>query len=181
MPYFNIIKKHVPEKSFRNESIKGQFDLAIKEIQEKFEGNIDIENKDWKIGVIVGNSGTGKSSIANELFKNYFVKHNFDDRSIIDNMPINKSTEQITSIFNSVGFGTVWSWLKPYNVLSTGEKMRVDLAYDLLSDNEIIIFDEFSSVVDRTIAKTSSFAINKAIKKRFMIQLKKNFFLFWKV
>ena len=73
--------------------------------------------------------------------------------------------QEITKTFNSVGFATVWSWLKPYHVLSNGEKMRVDLAKAILNENDLIVFDEFTSVVDRTIAKTSSFAIQKAVKK----------------
>lgn len=166
MPNFNIVKKSEYKKTFRNESIKGQFDLSIESINERFIGNIDIENKNWSIGVIVGSSGSGKSTIAKEVFKDYFIeKYEYGNNSIIDEMPKNKTTNEITKIFNSVGFATAWSWLKPYNVLSNGEKMRVDLANAILSDNEIIVFDEFTSVVDRTIAKTASYAIQKAIKK----------------
>ena len=80
-------------------------------------------------------------------------------------MPKNKRIEEITKIFNSVGFGTVWSWLKPYFVLSNGEQMRVNLARCILSEQKRIIFDEFTSVVDRVVAKTASFAISKAVRK----------------
>jgi ABC-type ATPase with predicted acetyltransferase domain len=165
MPNFNIIKESIPKKTFRTESIKGQFDLNIESVIERFEGNIDIENKQWSVGLIVGSSGSGKSTIANELFGDKILKFNYCNESVINDMPENKTTEEIRSIFNSVGFATVWSWLKPYSVLSNGEKMRVDLANAILSDKEIIVFDEFTSVVDRTIAKTASFAISKAIKK----------------
>jgi ABC-type ATPase with predicted acetyltransferase domain len=165
MPNFDIVKKSNYEKSFRNESVKNQFDLNVESIVEHFKGSIDIENKDWSVGVIVGSSGSGKTTIAGEVFgefKNFKYDNN---KSVLDEMPKNKTTEQITKAFNSVGFGTVWSWLKPYNVLSNGEKMRVDLAYSMLLDDEIIVFDEFTSVVDRTIAKTASYAIQKSIRK----------------
>ena len=69
-------------------------------------------------------------------------------------------------MFNSVGFSSPPSWLKPYSVLSNGEKMRVDLANSLLQNKEIIIFDEFTSVVDRNIAKIGSYAISKAVRKQ---------------
>lgn len=166
MPHFNIIKESKYKKTFRNESIKGQFDLNIESIKEEFKGNIDIENKDWNVGLIVGSSGSGKSTIAKQVFEeNYINKLNYGSESVIDEMPKDKSTQEITKTFNSVGFATVWSWLKPYHVLSNGEKMRVDLAKAMLSDKELIVFDEFTSVVDRTIAKTSSSAIQKAIRK----------------
>ena len=166
MPNFNIIKESKYKRTFRNESIKGQFDLNIESIKEKFVGNIDIENKEWNVGLIVGSSGSGKSTIAKQVFgENYINQLQYGRESVIDEMPKNKSTQEITKTFNSVGFATVWSWLKPYYVLSNGEKMRVDLAKAMLSDKELIVFDEFTSVVDRTIAKTSSSALQKAIRK----------------
>lgn len=79
-------------------------------------------------------------------------------------MPKECSIDEITKMFYSVGFGSVPSWLKPYSALSTGEKMRVDLARALLSQ-DFIVFDEFTSVVDRDVAQTVSIAINKAVKK----------------
>lgn len=42
--------------------------------------------------------------------------------------------------------------------------MRVQLAMALLSDEEIIVFDEFTFVVDRDVAKTMCLVINKSIK-----------------
>jgi ABC-type ATPase with predicted acetyltransferase domain len=78
-------------------------------------------------------------------------------------MPQNIETKDIEKMFYSVGFGSVPSWLKPYKVLSNGEKMRVDLARALL-EKDFIVFDEFTSVVDRQVAQTACIAINKAIK-----------------
>jgi ABC-type ATPase with predicted acetyltransferase domain len=166
MPKFKFTRQTKVDPSFRNESVKGQFDLNISDVVETFQGNIDIEDKAWSIGLIVGSSGSGKSSIAKEIFKDGYVESfKYNNKSVLDNMPKNKSTEEITKIFNSVGFATVWSWLKPYHVLSNGEKMRVDLAQAILSDKKEIVFDEFTSVVDRTVAKTASFAISKAVRK----------------
>jgi len=43
--------------------------------------------------------------------------------------------------------------------------MRVDLANAILSDKELFVFDEFTSVVDRNVAQIGSFAMQKAIRK----------------
>lgn len=167
MPSFNIVKKSKLIESFRTQSIIGQFDLQIEEdIKEQFFGNIAIENQDWKIGVIVGSSGSGKSTIAKEIFSDFYINESiYNEKSVIDNMPEDCTVREIQSVFNSVGFATIWSWLKPYSVLSNGERMRVDLAKAILSKKEIIVFDEYTSVIDRTVAKTASFAISKAIRK----------------
>lgn len=163
---FDIIKETNPKETFRVSSVLNAFDLSKNKVKEHFEGNIDIENKDWNIGVIVGGSGTGKSTIAKEVFPNaYIFEQEYSEGSIIDDMPAGKSVKEITKVFTSVGFASPPSWLKPYSVLSNGEKMRCDLAKAILEENEIVVFDEFTSVVNREVAKTGSFAIQKAVRK----------------
>jgi ABC-type ATPase with predicted acetyltransferase domain len=165
MPSFDIIKKSTPEQTFRVSSVLNTFDLDIGKITERFEGNIDLEGKEWNIGLIVGGSGSGKSTIAKEVFGDYFIEYNYNREAVIDDMPQDKSIKEITKAFTSVGFASPPSWLKPYSVLSNGEKMRCDLAYCILQENDIIIFDEFTSVVNREVAKTGSYAISKAVRK----------------
>lgn len=164
---FNIIREIEFKESFRNKSIIGKFDLNPENYKEHFQGKIDLEDKEWNIGLIVGNSGTGKTTIAKQLFgENIIKEYPFNrNNSVMDDMPKDKSVEEITQIFNKVGFSSPPSWLKPYEVLSNGEKMRVELAYNLLSDNELTCFDEFTSVVDRNVAKITSTCIQKTIRK----------------
>lgn len=166
MPSFDIIKNIDPSNTFRVASVVSNFDLDLNHVHEHFKGNIDIENKEWNVGLIVGGSGTGKSTIAKEIFKDqYFNSFEYKAKSVIDDMPKGKSVKEIEKAFTSVGFASPPSWLKPYNVLSNGEKMRVDLARNILEEKDLIVFDEFTSVVNREVAKTSSYAISKAVKK----------------
>lgn len=159
MPSFNIVKEVRPDETFRVNSIVNNFDLDIEHIHEHFTGNIDIEDKDWNVGLIVGGSGTGKSTIAKQCYE-------YSAKSVIDDMPKAKSVKDIEKVFTSVGFASPPSWLKPYDVLSNGEKMRVDLARSILEDKDVVVFDEFTSVVNREVAKTSSYAISKAVRKQ---------------
>lgn len=165
MPSFDIVRESKPKESFRVSSVLNAFDLDINKVKEHFKGNIEIEGKEWNIGLIVGGSGTGKTTIAKEVFGDSFIEFNYGKDTVINDMPEYKTVKEITKTFTSVGFASPPSWLKPYSVLSNGEKMRVDLAYSVLKGDELIIFDEFTSVVDRSVAKTASYAISKAIRK----------------
>ena len=165
MPSFDIIREIEAKNTFRVKSVVGAFDLQTQKIKEHFKGNIDIESKKWNVGLIVGSSGSGKSTIANECFGDCFTNFEYKETSVIDDMPKGKSIKEITKAFTSVGFASPPSWLKPYAVLSNGERMRCDLANAILQEKEIIAFDEFTSVVNREVAKTGSYAISKAIKK----------------
>ena len=165
MPTFDIIKQVKPSKTFRVASVIGKFDLQSENIVEHFKGDIELPEQ-WQVGLIVGKSGTGKTTIAKQLFENaYVTSYEYTKETVLDDMPKECSVEQITFAFNSVGFSSPPSWLKPYSVLSNGQKMRVDLARAILEEQKFFVFDEFTSVVDRNVAQIGSFAMQKAIRK----------------
>lgn len=163
MPSFDIVKRSKIDNTFRVSKVMSDFDVKAEHATEEFCGKIDFP-QDWQIGIIVGGSGTGKSTIGRELFGD-LIDDNFEykAKSVIDDMP-GKDIQEIQKMFYAVGFGSVPSWLKPYSVLSNGEKMRVDLARKMLS-SDFVVFDEYTSVVDRQVAKAMSIAISKAMKR----------------
>ena len=162
---FNIkLNNKIENKSFRVAQLYDQYDLNSENFEEHFEGDIDLENE-WEIGIIVGKSGTGKSTIAKELFGDCFFTPKYKSQCVIDDFPKMDSTELFNTL-SSVGFSSPPSWLKPYAVLSNGEKMRVDLARAICEKKDIIVFDEYTSVVDREVAQLGSFALQRAIRKQ---------------
>lgn len=165
MPTFDIVREtEVLEKSFRVAQLYDQFDLVDSVVKERFTGEINLPDK-WNIGIIVGKSGTGKTTIAKELFGDGIVTKKYKEKSVIDDFPKNITTTELFATLSSVGFSSPPSWLKPYSVLSNGEKMRVDLAMALLQKKDYIVFDEYTSVVDREVAQIGSLAVQKAVRK----------------
>lgn len=165
MPHFDIIKQSKPSETFRVKSVMGSYDMTASHTQEHFVGDIDLPEH-WNIGLIVGRSGTGKTTIARHLFGDCIVSgYEYTHESILDDMPEGASVSEISQALTSVGFASPPSWLKPYAVLSNGEKMRCDLARAILEKRDMFVFDEFTSVVDRTVAKVGSLAIQKAIRR----------------
>jgi ABC-type lipoprotein export system ATPase subunit/GNAT superfamily N-acetyltransferase len=134
----------------------------------KKEWNIDapIDEKEWSIGLIVGASGSGKTTIAKSLFcDNFHSYFNWKQQSsFIDDYDQSFSVEQITSVLSSVGFGSVPDWFLPYSCLSTGQQFRAELSRAVL-ENDFVVIDEFTSVVDRNVAMSASFAVSKYVRK----------------
>lgn len=120
---------------------------------------------DWNIGLIYGPSGCGKSTILNRLGDQKQIEFSHT-KSLISNFDFLEPNEA-ARLLSSMGLSTVPSWLRPYHTLSNGEQYRAKLAHLVGSseDGDTILVDEFTSVVDRTVAKTMSYALQKYIRK----------------
>lgn len=113
----------------------------------------DLPN-DFGIGLIVGPSGSGKSTLLKQFGEE--IKPDWKNRKAIVSHFI--TAEEAQSKLTAVGLNSIPTWMRPYEVLSTGEKFRADLAR-CLTNNAVI--DEFTSVIDRTVAKACSFALRR--------------------
>lgn len=125
----------------------------------------EAKNFDWNIGVILGGSGSGKTTILKKMGD---VKNvNFDaEKPLISNFDWLEPKEA-TLVLTSMGLSSVPTWLRPFHTLSNGEQYRATLAYLVASakDGEVILVDEYTSVVDRDVAKAMSFALQKHIRR----------------
>lgn len=168
MPRVNIVREINVKRSPRVMQAESIFELPPSKRSEE-QWQIDFELPDeWNIGLIVGPSGSGKTTIAQELFGDHIVDtwEWSDNQSILDDFDESMSIKDVIKLLSSVGFSSPHSWLRPYKVLSTGEKFRVHMARTLSEMKDISVIDEFTSVVDRTVAKTGSAAIAKTVRKR---------------
>lgn len=131
-----------------------------------WEVKLDLPQR-WNIGAIVGPSGCGKTTIARELFGPHIVER-WDwpaDKSILDGFPAALGIKQITGLLSSVGFSSPPAWVRPFAALSNGQQFRVNLARTLAELPDLAVVDEFTSVVDRTVARIGSAAVAKAVRR----------------
>ena len=127
-----------------------------------------LEQKEWKIGLVVGASGTGKTTLGGLLFGGGYLHQGFEwsrDLPVIDEVGKDKDFNSVTAALASVGLGSVPSWLRPYHVLSMGEKFRAEMARVIIEQPDQIVIDEFTSVVDRQIAQIGASAFSKAWRR----------------
>jgi GNAT superfamily N-acetyltransferase len=188
------IEVHCPVyDSFHVQQVGGMFDVPLSErASQRF--RVDVPDwlrepeisqspnpeipapSPWQIGLIVGPSGSGKSTIARAMFgQNIYRPEPWPaDRAVVDGLG-DRPIKEITHLFTAVGFSSPPSWVKPYRVLSNGEQFRCDLARALARGStelaevggdasRLVVFDEFTSVVDRNVARVVSAAIAKGIR-----------------
>ena len=168
MQSVTIVRQSKINRTARVMQVEGMFDFPPSErSSEKWVVNLNLP-EEWNIGLIVGPSGSGKTTIINELFKNNIVSGWgwSKSKSILDDFPKDMSIKEIIGLLSHVGFSSPPSWVRPFHVLSNGEQFRVNMARTLAEQKELAVVDEFTSVVDRTVAQIGSAAIQKAVRKR---------------
>ncbi|NBR71123.1 MAG: GNAT family N-acetyltransferase [Proteobacteria bacterium] len=156
-------------------SVKVDLDEITKKVCEPFdykfngESTFDLPEFDppkrdgsWSIGLIVGPSGSGKTQLLEGAYGINNQSHWDRNKSIASHF---ENSESAIKKLTSVGLNSIPAWCKPFHVLSNGEQFRASLARSL---NSNIAVDEFTSVVDRSVAKSCSNAIQKFIRRENM-------------
>jgi ABC-type ATPase involved in cell division/GNAT superfamily N-acetyltransferase len=168
MPRIQIRRSCPIVETPRVKQMQGIFDVAPA-ARSEVAWDCDVTLPDaWNVGLIVGPSGAGKSTAARELFGDRLVER-WDwpaDRCVLDGFPAELGIKDVTELLSSVGFSTPPAWLRPFHVLSTGEQFRVDLARTLAELPDLAVVDEFTSVVDRQVARVGAAAVAKAVRRR---------------
>lgn len=166
MPSARILRRSEIKRTARVIQVEGIFDLpAAKASELTWDVDLPLDAQPWTIGAIVGPSGSGKSTLLGEMFD---AASPFDwptDRAVVDAFADRFDAKEVTSALSAVGFSSPPSWLRPFCVLSNGEQFRAQLARHLLESDGIVTMDEFTSLVDRRVAKVASAAVAKYIRR----------------
>lgn len=157
-------------RDYKSERARGLFNVSEEDGSSfHLDAEIPIELEGWQVGIIVGSSGSGKSSIGAALrgqgFKEWAqTGKRWKGKPILEEF--SSDFDATTQLLSTVGLGAVPSWLRPYAVLSNGEKFRADCARLLASDQQKVIVDEFTSVLDRQVAQVGAAAFVKQWRRR---------------
>ncbi len=156
-------------ESARVAQLRGMFDLAWEKTSRlEWKVCLPLDERPWNIGLLTGPSGCGKSTIARHFWRDH-IHRDFAwprDAALLDGFPKGLSIKDITALLSAVGFSSPPAWLRPFHVLSTGQQFRVTLARLLAEAPELAVLDEYTSVVDRTVAQIGSAALAKVVRQR---------------
>lgn len=171
MPRLSLVMEAPVRESFRVARVRGLFDLPSRPVERTtIEVSVPLEElEDWTVGLITGASGSGKSLVANTLWPGrVYLPEPLEwpaDAAIIDSLP-GESVDDAVEALVGVGLSSVPTWLRPYATLSVGERFRATMARLLLSDDDPLVVDEFTSVVDRTVARAVSVAVSRFCRRK---------------
>lgn len=153
-------------KSYRAIRAANSLDIDInKKSKHSFQISAELDEP-YNVGLIIGASGSGKTTLAKKIFgENCFVSEIDESKSVIDQFPDDFTYDQCSQYLNAIGLTSVPCWIRPIYTLSNGQKTRAEAALNLSKTKEIFVMDEFTSVVDRTVAKAMSHCVQKYARK----------------
>jgi ABC-type dipeptide/oligopeptide/nickel transport system ATPase subunit len=153
--------------SFRCTKAANSLDIdAEKKSVHHFEVDADLEAP-YSIGLIVGASGSGKTTFAQHVFGIECFKSLLDPaRPVIDQFEGQFSYDECAAMLSGVGLTAVPCWIRPAYTLSNGQRARAECALQMAAAGDrVTVIDEWTSVVDRTVAKVMSHCIAKHARK----------------
>lgn len=150
-----VLNKTSDFNTYRAARVKGLFN-ASNGSEFALTADIPIDGMEWQIGLVTGQSGSGKTSIGKQILGGNKIVDLYagwpKGLPIVEAIGPDKDFNEVTGALASVGLGDVPAWLRPFSALSNGQQFRAGLARALISGDGDIVIDEFTSVVDRQIA-----------------------------
>ena len=153
--------------TFRCQTAANSLDIDVnkKSVHELKINNINIPDN-WNIGLVYGASGSGKTTMIKKLFGDNIFNIDIDENlPIIEQLPEDMNYDECAAILGGIGLTSVPTWIRPLKTLSNGQRARAEAALLMTKSKDVVFIDEFTSVVDRTVAKAMSVCIYKFAKR----------------
>jgi len=174
MQNYELTLSATPSQSFRCMKAANSLDIDIeKKLTHHFSVDADFDSE-FNVGLIVGASGSGKTTLAKHVFgDDCFHEHLDLGRPVIDQFPDDMEYNDCAALLIGVGLSQVVCWIRPSVTLSNGQRVRAEIALHMAHDvSGVVAIDEWTSVVDRTVAKAMSHTVQKHArrnKRRFVL------------
>jgi len=186
---YNINSRKKIKQTENVRKIVSAFGIGAQPNNQSLIRDFNFTAKQGSINFIWGPSGSGKSVLLEsldsskrkkDLLYDGEIKFNQDvsigwlkdirsKESIIDYFSSKWSMEEAMSALNRAGMSEASLFLKPYNLLSTGQKYRARIAKLILEKRSVWFIDEFCADLDPMTAKIISVNISKYIRKNKLI------------
>lgn len=167
VPNFEIRRSTPISHSFRVARVQSAFDIPrADEAVFTLDGALPIDEREWRIGLVCGPSGSGKTQLAQELWPDAYCRPATWDRdaAVVDGFPEAMSADAVMTALTAAGFSSSRDWVKPFRVLSNGQQFRAELAR-AVACHDFAVFDEFTSTVNREVARAASIALSKWLRR----------------
>lgn len=163
---YEVLLKSEVFDTFRCQRAANSLDINVKKKSVHHLKIDEINVGEFNVGVIVGASGSGKTTLAKQMFGDDCFDVKLDpELPIIDQLPESFSYDECASILSGIGLTSVPCWIRPVKTLSNGQKARAEAAFLMSNSNNIVIIDEWTSVVDRQVGMIMSHCLQKHARK----------------
>ena len=141
----NSVDLDVQKKSTHDLQVQGDFDAP------------------FSVGLIVGASGSGKTTLARQVWGDDALREVLDlSRPVIEQFPDAMTYDDCVAALCAIGLSQVPCWIRPACTLSNGQRARAEAALRMANAGaELVVIDEWTSVVDRTVAKAMSHCVQR--------------------
>lgn len=167
MQAYHVVLKSDVFKTYRCSRAANSLDIDVeKKSVHELKISADVTSE-FNVGLILGASGSGKTSLAKKIYgPNCFKVFLDPELPVIEQFPKAMSYDECASVLAGVGLTSVPCWIRPVKTLSNGQKARAEAALAMCADEtKEIVIDEWTSVVDRTVAKVMSHCVQKQARR----------------
>jgi len=160
------------------------FGLTARTLRSTLLPPVNFDAQAGTITFVAGSSGSGKSLLLAALDRSWasetaivdgqidppcytvrWLKPIPDDANLFEYMAAKKGPEQAFDVLSRVGLSEAMLFLKPYSLLSRGQRYRAMLADLMLGDEDVWLIDEFCSDLDPLAARILAHRLRQTVRR----------------
>lgn len=162
--YVVNLSSEIPN-GFRSQKAANSVNLDIKE-KSRHSLSIRADLTNFNVGLIVGSSGSGKTTLAKKIYGEDCMDEIIDlSKPIIEQFDKSLTYEECVAAMTGMGLTSIPCWIRPAYTLSTGQRARAEASLRLRQGNGPTVIDEWTSTVDRAVAKVMSYCVQKFARR----------------